>query len=768
MKRDFTIIVVKTIDEEGIVLRSLTSLTSLFGTPIAPVLDIDGLPERITDFFHSSQLTVKCETFEGLTINSRRKTLRRGVLFHDRPGAVLVSAGVDQNVQNLAAGLCKVEPLQFPQPSVTLLNSISKKNRSALLLLNPLCTSFKSILLNLKALASAKVAVGVLYAINPTDARFNIIKTLFIGTLASQGQYALLSGTYPPSEADRNSPGRFWDLAKKEPTSLFKKKQDLLVLSGHSNALDSAIHKDLILCSRESKDHDPKNFERGVFPCVNDGVCFRQATFGGKDAYEKSGLVGINRFRAAIVVMSGCNLIALGKSWFSPTQSLTYQCTQTESLAVIAAAAASLAYLELDFLCMTLIAEGLPLGQVVSEINQVRGEVYGDSLGLPPEVGPFILIGNPCLRVKDFELQTAEANIDENNKIHIKVSGILIDKERGAWVRVEMPRRRKRPYIILDHIPLHMWCKGIWHRRGKECMLYLWLGGEVRGLDDELIGELHDSDPWEDSFRAIQKLVSRFPFWSAYLGAYQSAYKRDNLHSEVVDQTLLILPRAIRALAEGAIAMKPSPGILAMKSKRMSSPIWDKSIYLVKDLLNCAIEIACTFGTIQSSGWHPHNENTGSVGPLGQCPCRQGVLWAQAYRGLHEQNISLMEYYCSLCGPVGFDDGRRLIRLEDVSHVVQQGGEITCQCYCRAPKLEPLHIYCVPIIESWMKNRRMVGDVSTAVVMPQEIITITLKMKVPEDLGQGIHPFAVLGIVNGALFIWRQMVQITGNDCKFS
>jgi len=177
-------------------------------------------------------------------------------------------------------------------------------------------------------------------------------------------------------------------------------------------------------------------------------------------------------------------------------------------------------------------------------------------------------------------------------------------------------------------------------------------------------------------------------------------------------------------------------------------------------LLEASLEVVALFGTLQMHGWEARFRRLDPVGPFDECVCGGCSLYGQRYRFPDGGHLERVVYQCAACGPVGEDDGRRLLGVSDVPANVIPGALLECTCCIRAPAAELVHIRAVVVLEAWLKDRRMFGEASDVVVAPGQNKTFVLSVAVPGDLAPGVYPFAVLAVVNGALVIRRNIIEV--------
>src|ERR1051325_2918359 len=242
-----TLIAVEDADEEADVLRNVGLLRGHFNTPVAPVLNRSGLPTRVAEALRACGVET---SIERLTATPSSEELSAGVVpddFSEWPRAVYASDGVDRGAAQLAAGLCGTTPLPISSLSVEQLRSLPGDNRNVLLLVNPEEARARDILSALEVTAAEKIGVGVVYALDPLEARFVILKSLLVGSLDGRGLYSVLTTSYYVAKPSLDAPRSLGRMDDTEGRGrLFQKDQDVLLLSGHSDPLDASLGGGLI------------------------------------------------------------------------------------------------------------------------------------------------------------------------------------------------------------------------------------------------------------------------------------------------------------------------------------------------------------------------------------------------------------------------------------------------------------------------------------------------------------------------------------------
>ena len=168
-----------------------------------------------------------------------------------------------------------------------------------------------------------------------------------------------------------------------------------LFLQGHSGPVDGSFGRAMTLCSREV--HLPG--EAIFFPCAGTKTCFRQSPMG-----EPPNLVNPRSLAADIVVLDGCGTFPVPGSIYAFDQSLLRGFMLGDAMAAVLSIGVSATSPGLPVLFMAALAQGMPLGEVVRLCNVLRARANSPTSSMQAGASPWILIGDPALRVTGLEL----------------------------------------------------------------------------------------------------------------------------------------------------------------------------------------------------------------------------------------------------------------------------------------------------------------------------------------------------------------------------
>jgi hypothetical protein len=718
------------LDRDGLVDRLLVVLRELSDVEVLPATELDGWARtEPSTAFQSCDATAPA-----------------------RPDAVIASPGIDPAVAALAASLCGSRALPLAVHDIQLMARAGA--RSALLLLNPKATPAGFATSAVQALDRAGIGWGLLQAEDQIDARFVLLKALLVGHVPASGGIGFMSTAYALS-AGEGAPACLRPSGSAGGRDFFEAGRDVLFLSGHANALDASIGDDLILCARQGR----RGAAADLLPCFSDGICFRQPAVGAQ-----RDLLDPRRAGGRVLVMSGCNLVSLGQAWFSASGTLVQQALDGPAIAIIASSAASVVSLELDLLCLGLIAEGLPLGEVVASLNRVRRDLMRHSTGLPPDIGPLVLMGNPLLRVGGLQMEAVAGRVVEapaRGSIRIAVRPPQHDRETGVLLRLELPTAPHR-YVEVEDEEEVFWCRGMQHQAGGRSFLFLWLAGV--GVDSVHL-RLSSTDPWSAVRRTVELFWAELFFWTQFLDCYLEEIRAIGAEAEPLRSAAAELPGLARRLAGISARMHSPPGALTSRRAmfRLASAGWREFAPWSDTLLLSAVEAIIRTGRVHSYGSSPFYRLAEETvdGPGAVCLCAGGVMTGQVFRGPDGRSRRI-EYQCALCGATTDEDGRGLVRMVRCPAATSIDQGLSAECECAAPEDSHGPVHAILVLEPWVSGRRTVSRIHRDVLAPGETTRFTLELELPADLSEGSYTISVVAVVNGALSILRRMVQISG------
>jgi hypothetical protein len=753
-----TLLLVESFEAERDVLTKIEAGGCACAGPVAPVLNRCGLPERLRAALEAAGHQVLVRRPETGLLSKPAGTAAPTAM--RRPLRIYISPGVDGGLAWLAAALCQTKPLSLPGGAVL---RESESASAALVLVRTDATSVNDTAAGLAALSAAGIRIGLVLVADPIEARYAVLKALLADHVAGIGAFALLAPQLPAARA-AGVPDCLCDSDLARGPELFRAPHDVLLLSGHATPIDASFGRSLILCGREGA--EAAGSQGTAYPCRSDGACFRQRLVG-RGAQDREGLVPLTAARSAVLILSGCNVAAIGRSWFDPAEGLAYQAQQTVALAAVVSTSMMSRRLELDLLLLALLAEGCDLATATQTVSRFRTERLQHTAALPPGIGPSLVLGNPNLTVEGIRLQRVAAIATSPDGITLPLDTVEMPRATGALIRVELAHLPAGSLHVTDR-PEDVFCLGVVHDTPDgptPACLYLWLGCREDAAPPRRLS-LEHVPPQADAalVATVENVLGEVPFWTVFLAGYVRQARNAARPAAVFEGALAGLAVDASDLCELANALRERPGALCdlAHDAAMQAATWDSACGLSATLLGAVTEIACLFGTVQSHGWDTRLERLGSAGPFGACLCGSGEVWGQRYRMPDGGERQRIEYQCASCGPIGEDDGRRLLRAMVVPRAAMAGATIVCEGVAAAPADRFVLVRACLVLESWMKTDRMVSEPLEALVGPGAARPWTLSLTVPATLPAGVYPVAILAVVNGALTIIRQMLAVAG------
>ena len=609
-RRRLLLLTVATVEDESRALKELDFLSRKAQVDVLPVLNRGGLPARLAQVLTKSDIDVEImgETAAFSVGDSRSnpselRTSRSGMW----PATVFASDGVPPDLLRLAAGICRVRPQLLSSLAGSTTPPSNEENRTALVLVNPEAAAVSDVLSGLAALSGDAFCYGIVYAVDAIEARFGILKCLATSSLSAQKEFAIVSSDHR-ADPSAQAPSCLHGPSLAVDAAWLLQRRSLLIFSGHSNPLDAAVAETSAFCARAGATAEFLLEDHGLYPCFRDGQCFRQPAMG-RSPEDSAGLLRIQDAQADVLILSGCSTAALGRSWFSANNSLSYQCQQGYSLASVVSASVSIERLEFSLLFLALLSQGLPLGEVVRAANQVKAD-HDHATPLPAGVGPFVLLGNPCLRLDGIGLHEQIGWWHSRTRFSVDCSGSASEhcgRILAIRLRVVAPA-----VVVLRRAPPQIWCRGVCRTEAGETTLYLWVSGVESEESQEplqrpmsLEFECHEEDPFAAVPAALDRFLGQLAFWMLFLASYKERSRENPPLESVLERALAALPGLGLELSVAATALRPQPGMVVGQVTMVTAQAaaWARLTDATGKLLECMVEIACSFGTLQSSGW---------------------------------------------------------------------------------------------------------------------------------------------------------------------
>lgn len=747
---EITLVSVSTLEEELALVDDLRE-AGLAGGNVVPVLDVDRVPSRLADSLETAGRAVRRGTrADALRLHVGTKTVRPRMLF--------VSDGVPEAIVALAALLCDAAPV----PLTTFWTAASfdgDTGAGVLVLVNPEASS-RPVTALLEVMASRDVPTGLVFCSDRASERLSLLKALLADRVRGDGRFAVIRGDVLPGASDAPT-----NLAHPRSTgdasaaSVFTRDQDLLVVTGHALPQDMHLGPDFILCAKVGMTASVEEPALGLLSCFRDGRCWRQLSFG-RDARDRTGLVAPQGYRARVVAFFGCNMVVPGAAWAHPRHGLVHQAASGTALAVVTATELIDGHFDRELLLIALLARGLPLGRVVLELNRAYRASEAPSAGRAG--GPFLLIGNPNLRLDGLRLVDAVARA-EGTKLSIDLASIAPDRDRGALLRVPVAESTRRAFLRLDD-GSEGFAVGVVH----DDSLYAWVslaGRRALALDAAPV------DPLADLLAAARQAAAEIAFWMLLLDAYRDAMTAMQASdrgageaAERVDATLNRTLPAARGVLERTLQAAGRPGTLEGASR--AQPVIAAS--LARDLerlgmdwleafLECVFVVGC-FRSFSYREWGALYALVEASPPSSPCPCGRGLLWTETYRSPATPTTRVF-YHGTCCGPVGEDDGTKRLEVVEAQIRVRRGESLRWRCRARAGEAMLLGRVTLAM-EFWLKQDRLSSPPSAIRLGRGEESLTELAIEIPATLEVGAYPCVMGGVTNGVLTTTRLMVDV--------
>lgn len=746
------LLAVRDVSEEQRCLAQLDAIEAAVGAIMLPALDRNGLVDRVAKAIEQAGATVQIRPFCDAAHESdwvaSEPAPSRG-----RPERVFSAGGVDPACLQLAATLCRTQPVPIELADDEMV-------ASALVLVDPRTARIHEVLPAFTRSAGRGGSWGILYALDPVETRFALLKTLALAELPTLSDPRLLSMASPGDRA-LGAPPNLADPTSPDGTRLFRAPGDLLVLSGHANPFDATLGRDKALCARAAS--EGRNTNGQTLPCFSNGECFRQPLMG-RSPDEVVGLTSLNDTQVQVLVLAGCHTAAVGGAWFDTGATLAYACQQSTALASLVTTGIGIERLELNLLMMALLSEGRPLGDVARTVNRVRRDVHGHANVLPDGLGPFLVLGSPTLRFRPGNFMKRPAFAMSSSRLVIDLDGVSVNRCAGTFIRVDLPTDDSL-FLCMLVPPEGVWWRGVLNREAAANTLYLWLGvapeGPDRLVDVSCVIEI-GSNPTAPTVALLESHLRQLSFWTTVLDAFREDAANEPLFAASLEAANASLAPAARTLSVAANLVRARPGFLLddRRMRQLADSAVEQAAALDAQLLFCLVELCARFGTMHSGSWERSFVRVAVDGPLDSCGCGMAPLWGQRSCALGNATLQRSEYQCARCGPAGEDDGRRLLRLDTMPLVVDSGDQLEVRCRLHAPEDERVVAWAAVVVEGLYSGLYAFGPATRIDLVPSEERSVALGVLVPTTFSAGVYPLAVIAIVNGSHTIARQMIQV--------
>jgi hypothetical protein len=741
--RTNSLVIVESPAEEAAVLERFANSPEALSAAV-PVLAIGDLPDQLARALSLANVAARLIPWRELALGGAGVPDANS---SHRPSEVFVTTGVDRQLGTLAAALCATQPLRVADARTT-----SALRETGVILTNSLRPSGE--LLELLELSAQRACnVGIIDCSDPVSGRLSILKTLLISEIDYEGRMAVLSGTYEPRAGER-APN--WLRATRVAPADPRSPLDLLIASGHSNALDASVGSEIALCSRTTVSE--LRSDAGVFPCFRDGICFRQPDprIGGPLR-----LLRPLDILSKIAVLSGCNYLPLDRSWSNPAYGMAWQLSRAAApLAIVASAAVMPNVFEIELLMAGLLFDGMPIAAAMDRVNDVGRQVHRHASGLPSEVGPYVLLGNPCLSFRSSKTPIKSRLDSDTHGVMWHMPWSRANTTEGTLVKVSgFPPQTTGAPLAITSSDSAAWVRGSIAGRSDPATLYAFVIGGARHRAAVDVAVVPFGANIQSLRRQLGHAAKQAVFWTLFLDYYLASppFARDDTAVRVAAAAL---PQQLRSITRCMTAL-PDTDLILRWSRRSLGACVDLAKHVLDSysamLLEACVEIASR-GNIRAFSlagmlWKRKDVRHG------QCLCGAADVLGRRYR-IGATNAVRTIYHCPLCGPVGEDDGRRTVVMQRCERGRGAYRRIHVEYQCAAPEQEDLLVFSVALVEDWLKKQRLASCLQRTRVAAGRATGLALRIDVPASLTRGVYPVSLLSISNGGLSVATRMSDV--------
>ncbi len=708
--------------------RALAQMRTARQLPV-PVLDQEELVETVRAVFEGYGIAVLTERGDG---PSTHMAVRQ-------PGLLVASPGVEPALIALAEALTGREVLQVPFGAELLEEAMRGQHSSALFILNPNKCHADVMINTVAQFAAAGLIWGVCLATDPTLARLSLLKALLLDEIGSNGalEFVGSGGTshYPVSER-------------------LTRDTDVTVIKGHANGFDVSLSPTDILCARESL--GDYRAGPGRFPCYTDARCFRQHE--GKAPAE---LHAPHKIGARILMISGCGVAPFGSQRMDFASGLVHGAARARNAAILATCVETIGRPDVDLLGVGRIAEGVALGAVVRQINQMRTEVHGDATGLPVGVGPMILFGNPRLRLTNFPLATCVAEPVEAAPA-VRCFRVTVPETPGRTprlLRATLPHVSGGAYLSLRGSASNSIRTVALDMSATDTAVLCVL--EADQQPDILEFETSVFDPWSPMAACAGQAWQHIPLWQMFLDEAKSSPNASDLFNSEIASVQEQLPTLSRQLSQIGMILRNAPSTIIMEAQMelATQHLFDELTLWSRRLLKQLIVIRCA-GPLVSYGNTPFLLPTPVPPQAERCFCDTAELGT---KGFSSPDGGILRYMsqCGACGASIDDQPEPVLRVTGLPVYAACGAKLICQAQAQAHAAACAVIHAVLVLETWADGQQLTSRRFEKLLPPGSAEAFSLQVTVPSDLTPGIYPVSLIGLVNGALHLTRRMIHIS-------
>lgn len=551
-------------------------------------------------------------------------------------------------------------------------------------------------------------------------------------------------------------PGAPWQLRRNslgpEALQADLREPGLLFLQGHAGPLDGSFGRGLTLCGRDLVRPE----EPALLPCVSTGRCFRQPP-QGREETSRVGLIDPRDIGASLVVLDGCASFPVPGSLFPFAQSLLRGLLAgTRAGPCVISLGVSATPTSVIVLFMALLAQGLPLGRVVREVNLHRA-----ACGSPSScqgAGPWVLVGNPDTVVSGIAMARLDTAQGEHALDRLRV------RAGDEGILLSLPAGGEGPTDIECTPP--RWAFGAIDRSGAR---HLWLGPLERGLagageaspsggERSPEAELHllPRDPnaatrWRETGRWLRE-------GNRWLEGLRSFVESRVADAEPLSQLVAVRTSIAEAAENLACAATQRSLEIAPSLRALGAPLAEAIDRTDLATAAAVAHYATWTGARLSHLWAPAWQHLGSR-PLGRfCNCGCEIVAHHRRHPLADlRRGELSCPACSLIADVTADsEGRLVVHADMTDRQPVQGGELQWKLTAFEPQPGRVGAACASLFDPY-RNRRLTGT-AQSLARGRDA---RLDLAIPSDWPEGMS-WSVLIVLSGggvSMFVFEVNVR---------
>ena len=649
------------------------------------------------------------------------------------PGVILTTSGAAADVAAHASELSGSPLLPVTAPLDAILDR-AHANQTALIVADQTVIRALEFPWFLQTLTAHGIRFGIQFVTDAVQGRAMSRKLLQADPLPIRGDAFIVVDTDDRPGMDSLAPV----VRSSLPADLATQGVDLIVFSGHSGPLDARAGTHEVLCARA----DANGYRGpGVFACYHDGICFR--------AHGRLPTIAPSSINAQVAVLAGCGTASPGRSIFSAEYNLVQVLLQGPPLAVIASCGVTFKVPELDLLCVSWIMGGVPLGEVVRRLNAISNKELGQNGALPPNVGPLMLFGNPCLRFDSSTAREAESQPEVPLPISVTLPGtsshhsIRVPEAYEPPLRVDVDGAATcRFFVDEERHLLHVW--------------------KAEGSSIDVRVDEADDHPYGAYRTAVQRAARNVPLWLPYLASCVPSARSAGQTGEEFYKMLSELPAW--ATWAGFAYKRLTPRACIPVSHRDANALIERDIHPKLKRWNtslgqCALRAVAGHRSLPMEKWSERFLSIGAPFRERVCTCGEADRWGQRFKDVGS-DLERALYQCTHCGPVGESDGVVQLSFERLSAPERAGDPIEIVCRVTAGEDEHLYAALSVVLDRYGVHDSIPSDFIVLDLAPGQSRRIDTTIPVPADVSPGVYLIWMPAVLNGVLCVESQLLEL--------